>query len=1131
MRIAFLQQHLEGGLKHVEPLLFPELSRLSESDARSLDSLLDNIQRLVGGLDPARLHRRRTPPEVMLDEIVVSADPPKGDLAWRTPVQITMQFVFWHCGDDDAIAYVPALDIDVLVKGRSELRRQVEFEIRAALGRERLFRLAKLSRLAQLERLELTTQTTTVSALSAAKWAESQDIWSEPQERSALKQVATNLRKEKLPRAYEIDATLSQFARQLGSPKNPHVLLIGASGVGKTAAFYELVRRRNDLSLRGREFWETSGARLVAEMSGFGMWQDRCQRLLQETSQRDVILHLGNLLELMGVGQSVDNDMSIASFLRNALYRGELTAVAECTEAQVSVIERQDPQLLAAFQPLRLSQPDSAQLQSILLAAAVEPPPAPKGKIKRKKKRKKSSPTKLMRSIAPEALLAIEQLHARFATYSSAPGRPLRFLRNLVYAAPFDNSIEADEVTRTFAKETGLPLFLLDDSAPMQIDETRQWFSERLIGQPGPVDAVVDLMATMKAGLSRPNRPLASLLFIGPTGVGKTELAKSIAAFLYHNERRLVRFDMSEYANPVAVDRLIGGSFAADGLLTRRIREQPFTVVLFDEVEKADASFFDLLLQILGDGRLTDSSGRVADFRNSVIVMTSNLGAESYRGSRMGLGDDSTRNVEAESFFVRRVQEFMRPELFNRLDRVLSFQPLGMDAIQGIAKRELDKLRQRDGVKYRDLKIDISDVAFAILAASGTDSALGARPLKRVIEQTIAAPLASRLNNHTSQHSFGVTVDCQDKRLTIDAEVKPTGTNRDTTNLHQELEALSVSRRRAQQLANGATALRLRNEFFRLNQRAEQLKRLHQASYYHRLAVMSVEEAQRYQQLQLILQNIDGLEKDASEWEEDSYLAFYKEQSLPLQQIQDHRSAIERRLNQILSDIYRCVADKTSAITMSIYGEVKSRIGQLGKAYHDYARSQRWTVSSFVYRRYRAELDHNAPEYNKTLAAKMLRPVLRLITNLDAESELSEDGEKEEAKPQKVIDAYRHADFDGLEFDAIGVGLAIQGEGAFSVLESERGRHEFGDRRGRDACVVETAAGQLIAYNPPSDVLRRSFLQNAPRRRHYDLDNNQVSDPELKTNLKLPNESLLEAIPIALEANFQAVLQSLLDDQ
>src|SRR6185437_8343903 len=188
--------------------------------------------------------------------------------------------------------------------------------------------------------------------------------------------------------------------------------------------------------------------------------------------------------------------------------------------------------------------------------------------------------------------------HRRYATYSAYPGRPLRFLENLIKDRPETEILGAAEVIAAFSRETGLPQFMLDPEAPLDLTAARQWFAERVIGQERAVDLVADLLAMVKAALTRPRRPIASLLFIGPTGVGKTELAKALAEYFFGDRNRLTRFDMSEFATPMAVDRLVGGAFGAEGLLTAKVREQPFSVILFDEFEKAHWSFFDLLLQV-----------------------------------------------------------------------------------------------------------------------------------------------------------------------------------------------------------------------------------------------------------------------------------------------------------------------------------------------------------------------------------------------------------------------------------------------------------------------------------------------------------------------------------------------------
>ncbi len=226
----------------------------------------------------------------------------------------------------------------------------------------------------------------------------------------------------------------------------------------------------------------------------------------------------------------------------------------------------------------------------------------------------------------------IDRLHRRYATYSAYPGRPLRFLRNLMGDAGAAAPVGMSEVAAAFARETGLPDFLIRPEAVLDLDAVREWFRERLIGQDHAIELVLDVLAAVKAELARPGRPLASLLLIGPTGVGKTEMAKCLAELLYGGRQRMIRLDMSEYADPWAVQRLFGGGGreGGAGVLTSQVREQPFSVLLLDELEKAHHSVLDLLLQVLGEGRLTDGMGQVADFTNSVILMTSNLGAESF---------------------------------------------------------------------------------------------------------------------------------------------------------------------------------------------------------------------------------------------------------------------------------------------------------------------------------------------------------------------------------------------------------------------------------------------------------------------------------------------------------------------
>jgi ATP-dependent Clp protease ATP-binding subunit ClpB len=290
----------------------------------------------------------------------------------------------------------------------------------------------------------------------------------------------------------------------------------------------------------------------------------------------------------------------------------------------------------------------------------------------------------------------------------------------------------------------------------------------RVVGQDEAVKAVSDAVRRSRAGLSDPNRPNGSFLFLGPTGVGKTELCKSLANFLFDSESSLVRLDMSEFMEKHSVSRLIGAppgyvGYDEGGYLTEAIRRRPYSLLLLDEIEKAHPDVFNILLQVLDDGRLTDSQGRTVDFKNTVIVMTSNLGSDviqhiasdkSYDAVDFGLppqegvvGEDSmlteSRYVAMKSAVMDVVSEHFRPEFINRIDETVVFHPLGREHIGGIATIQLQQLHAR--LAERELTLQLDDQALAMIVEAGFDPVYGARPLKRVIQQRIENPLAQHL--------------------------------------------------------------------------------------------------------------------------------------------------------------------------------------------------------------------------------------------------------------------------------------------------------------------------------------------------------------------------------------------------
>ncbi|NET09297.1 MAG: AAA domain-containing protein [Symploca sp. SIO2B6] len=339
--------------------------------------------------------------------------------------------------------------------------------------------------------------------------------------------------------------------------------------------------------------------------------------------------------------------------------------------------------------------------------------------------------------------------------------------------------ISSRHVLEYFARTTGLPLTLLSDAEQLDPQEVQTYFSDRLLGQPDAVAAVTNLITVIKAGLNDPNKPLGSFFFVGPTGVGKTELAKILACYLFGNGDRLLRFDMSEYASGDALARLIGTAWQSQskdtGELTRRVREQPFSIVLFDEVEKANPVIFDALLGVLGEGRLTNAAGRTTDFRNTIIIMTSNLGASQSQMPSLGFTTESSeKSKDLQAHYVEAAEQFFRPEFFNRIDHLVVFQPLSFEAMGRITRRELDKLLEREGIQKRKLLVEIDDAVIGQLLAQGFHPRYGARPLQREIEKTVIVPLASLLvrKNPTSHQILRFKV--RSSRIKIELVPIPT---------------------------------------------------------------------------------------------------------------------------------------------------------------------------------------------------------------------------------------------------------------------------------------------------------------------------------------------------------------------
>ncbi len=326
-----------------------------------------------------------------------------------------------------------------------------------------------------------------------------------------------------------------------------------------------------------------------------------------------------------------------------------------------------------------------------------------------------------------------------------------------------NEEVTEEDVAAVVAKWTGIPVSRLLEGEMQKLVHLEEALHERVVGQDAAVVAVANAIRRARAGLQDPNRPIGSFLFLGPTGVGKTELARALAEFLFDDERAMIRIDMSEYQERHTVSRLVGAppgyvGFEEGGQLTEAVRRRPYSVVLLDEIEKAHTDVFNVLLQLLDDGRLTDGQGRTVDFRNSIVIMTSNLGAAIFQ-------DPTASPEERQEKVLADVRGHFRPEFVNRIDEVVVFDSLSRDDIVKIVEIQLRGLQQR--LSDRKLRLELSDDAKTFLANAGYDPNFGARPLKRLIQHEIQDPLAMLLLSGEVREGDTVVADAAADGLTL----------------------------------------------------------------------------------------------------------------------------------------------------------------------------------------------------------------------------------------------------------------------------------------------------------------------------------------------------------------------------
>ncbi len=538
------------------------------------------------------------------------------------------------------------------------------------------------------------------------------------------------------------DEEMERVIQILGRRKKNNPMLVGEPGVGKSAIVEGIALKiaAGDIpqTLKNKRLLSLDIASVVAGTKFRGDFEKRLKSIIRELAENpEIILFIDEFHTLVGAG-GASGSLDAANMMKPALARGEIQCIGATTSDEFRKIVEKDGALDRRFQKITVEPSDHAHSISIL------------NKIKDNYEAYHGV------KYSDEAIESCVRLSERYITDRCLPDKAIDAMDeagSMVHLRSFgrkrgSNEVSAEDIAAIISKMTGIPVGKVAESEGERIMKMRKRLGSRIIGQDEAVDKVVRAIQRNRAGIKDPRRPIGTFLFFGPTGVGKTQLAKSLAEYLFDSQDNIVRLDMSEYMEKFNVSRLIGAppgyvGFEDGGQLSERVRRKPYCVVLLDEIEKAHPDIFNLLLQVLDEGRLTDSNGRTVSFRNTILIMTSNVGSREVEEYGNGLGfstSNSKVGLNRRAILEKAVKKVFPPEFINRIDEHIFFNPLEKKDIEKIIDIELKDLHRR--TMEAGYKLNVSPGAKRLVADAGYDPKYGARPLKRAVQKYIEDPVS-----------------------------------------------------------------------------------------------------------------------------------------------------------------------------------------------------------------------------------------------------------------------------------------------------------------------------------------------------------------------------------------------------